>query len=145
MPIKGAGVRVPSPAPFFFNEKWPPTETHKKTAQSSHPGAIFLFYKHPSTHSHPNLPGGCFAIFRELRKSYKGRASRTPWHFVPRDAAFALFGGLHRPHTPMKAQGALPQLIRKRAALQDFPRVARMYTNRARRFTKFLLVVGQKV
>ena len=39
------------------------------------------------------LPEGCFAVFRELRKSCKGRSSRTPWHCVPRDAAFALFAG----------------------------------------------------
>ena len=86
---------------IFLQRKVAPTETHKKTAQSSHSGAIFLFYKHPSAHSHPNQPEGCFAIYRELRKSCKGRASRTLWHFVPRDAAFALFcRGSRRPCTP---------------------------------------------
>ena len=31
---------------------------------------------------------------------------------------FALCGGSHRPHTPMKAQGALPQFLKEKASLR---------------------------
>ena len=33
---------------------------------------------------------GILRCFRQLRKSYKDRTSRTPWHFVPHDVDFAL-------------------------------------------------------
>ena len=36
------------------------------------------------------LPGGCFAISASSA-ILQGRSSRTQWHFVPRDADFALF------------------------------------------------------
>ena len=78
------------------------------------------------------MPGGCFAVFRELRNSCKGRASRTPWHFVPRDAAFAPLQGLTPPHgcgpatTPRKRRALYPNclekgLLKKRGATAHKP------------------------
>ena len=37
---------------------------------------------------------------------------------MPRDAAFALCGGSHRPHSPMEAWYASPQLIRRKGRLR---------------------------
>ena len=66
--------------------------------------------------------------FPRAPQSCKGRASRTPWHFVPRDAAFAPCGGSHRPHSPMKAQALYPKVLKEKAS-QDFPRDAQMGTS----------------
>ena len=56
--------------------------------------------------------------FPQTPQSCKGRSSRTPWHFVPRDDAFALRRGLRRPCTPRKRRALYPSCFRKRDCLK---------------------------
>ena len=71
------------------------------------------------------MPEGCFAIFRKLRKSCKGRASRTQWPDGPAMPPLRLAGACAAP-APRESAGRFTPILKK--ASQDSPRVARSCT-----------------
>ena len=88
-------------------------------AHSKRPSTPHVTFLHKSNNCSTALPEGCFADFRKLRKSCKGRSSRTHWPDGPAMTPLRFCRGLRRPCTPRKRRALYPGFFRK--ASQDTP------------------------
>ena len=105
------GIR--RPAPCFVGANAAPTPPRKRGAL--HPNS---FKK--ASQEKGRLRRSTASVFSaSSAKSCKGRASRTLWHFVPRDATFAPCRGYRRPCTPRKRRALYPNWENEKGASQD--------------------------